>query len=187
MRVVAGTAKGRRLVAPRGLSVRPTTDRTREAVFNALGSLDVVDGARVLDLFAGTGALGIEALSRGAMHAVFVDRDRAARQAVEANLRVTGLHDQGRVVASDAEDFLRSTPERFDLVLLDPPYDHERWDVLLETLAAVLSPGAVVVIEAGRAVEVPDEWVIERQKRYGGTFIAIIRPSSSPLEPPEPR
>ena len=107
MRVISGAARGRKLVAPEGPSTRPTPDRVREATFNALGSLGAVVDATVLDLFAGSGALGIEALSRGAAHVTFVDQDRAARPAVEANLTTTGLAAQATVVASPVDRFLR--------------------------------------------------------------------------------
>jgi 16S rRNA (guanine966-N2)-methyltransferase len=176
MRVVAGSAKGRRLVVPPGRAVRPTADRIREAIFNALGSLDAVRDAVVLDLFAGTGALGIEALSRGADHAVLVDRDHAAQECIRANLSTTGFTDRARVVRSDAESFAGQPSEPFDLVLLDPPYDYARWPELLASLEPALGSEAVVVVEADRAVELPAGWVVEREKRYGGTFVAIVRP-----------
>src|SRR3954451_2504981 len=106
MRVVAGEARGIRLVAPKGLDIRPTSDRVREAVFNALGSLGAVEGATVVDLFAGTGALGIEALSRGAAHATFVDRDRIAVDTVRRNLDATKLGDQATIVRADVMAFV---------------------------------------------------------------------------------
>ena len=106
MRVVAGLAGGRRLRAPAGRKVRPTSERVREALFNSLGSLDAVDGATVLDLFAGTGALGIEALSRGAAAATFVDADIEAVRAIKDNLAVTGLGERARVVHADVFRFL---------------------------------------------------------------------------------
>lgn len=166
--------------------MRPTADRVREAVFNALGSLGAVEGARVLDLFAGSGALGIEALSRGAAHAVFVERDPAARRAIEANLAATGLVGRARVVASSAEAFLRRTEERFDLALLDPPYAFDGWTELLEALVPVLE--GVAVLESDRRVAVPAGWHVEREKRYGGTLVAIVRPPASraPTDPEQP-
>ena len=140
MRVVAGTAGGLRLVAPAGQSTRPTTDRVREATFNALGSLGALDGARVLDLFAGSGAMGIEALSRGARHATFVERDRAAIDAIRANLATTRLAEAAAVVPADATAFLASGPQPFDLALLDPPYGYDGWADLLAPLARPSSP-----------------------------------------------
>src|SRR5262245_431794 len=120
MRVVAGTAGGLRLQAPKG-DLRPTSERVREAVFTSLGSLGAVDGATVLDLFAGTGALGIEALSRGAAHATFVDDDPAAVAAIRANLSATGLAPKASVTCDDAVRFLERTDDAYDLVLADPP------------------------------------------------------------------
>jgi 16S rRNA (guanine966-N2)-methyltransferase len=139
MRVVAGVARGLRLVAPEGEGTRPTSDRVREATFNALGSMGALDGATVLDLFAGSGALGIEALSRGAASATFVETDRAALRAVRTNLETTRLGDLAEVVAQPAERFLAAAVAEgrgWDLAVLDPPYGFDRWDELLATLPA---------------------------------------------------
>ncbi len=172
MRVISGTARGRRLVAPEGPSTRPTPDRVREATFNALGSLGVVVDADVLDLFAGSGALGIEALSRGAASATFVDADRAARSAVEANLHTTGLADRATVVASPVERFVAAAGDRrWDLALVDPPYDHadDAWLDLLDAL-----PADLAVLESDREVEPPFGWEVLRSKRYGRTHVLIV-------------
>lgn len=173
MRVVAGSARGRRLVAPPGQDVRPTSDRVREAVFNALGSLGAVRGSRVLDLFAGSGALGIEALSRGAAHATFVERDPRALRALEDNLTSTGLADRATVVRGDALDRLDRVPGGVDLVLADPPYAFSGWGELLERLARRHS-AAVVVVESDRDVEPPDGGAVVRRRRYGGTVVTIL-------------
>ncbi|MGH9120014.1 MAG: 16S rRNA (guanine(966)-N(2))-methyltransferase RsmD [Acidimicrobiales bacterium] len=175
MRVVAGTARGRRLVAPRGRDTRPTSDRVREALFNALGSLDVVDGARVLDLFAGSGALGIEALSRGAAHATFVERDERAVEAIWANLVATGLTDRSVVTPHEVQSWLgrRPGPGPFDLVLADPPYAFDDWDTLLDAAAEL--PVEVVVIESDRAVDPGGKWLVVREKSYGSTVVSIVR------------
>jgi 16S rRNA (guanine966-N2)-methyltransferase len=171
VRVVAGSARGRRLVAPDGRRVRPTTDRVREAVFNALVSLDLVADAEVLDLFAGSGALGIEALSRGAAHATFVERDARVRTVIGDNLRTTGLADRATVVAGDAERFLGGDePPSFDLALLDPPYEYDAWPSLLATIRAT-----TVVIESDRAIELPADWGVVRAKGYGSTLVVIAR------------
>jgi 16S rRNA (guanine966-N2)-methyltransferase len=172
MRVIAGTARGRRLVAPVGSATRPTPDRVREATFNALGSLGAVDDADVLDLFAGSGAMGIEALSRGAARCTFVDSDRAARDAVAANLAATGLAPQATVVAAPADRFLTDAAgrgARFDLALLDPPYDFDDWADLLPRVPAVLA-----VAEAGQAVGAPGGWEVLRSRRYGRTWVTIL-------------
>jgi 16S rRNA (guanine966-N2)-methyltransferase len=175
MRVIAGTARGRRLVAPPGPATRPTGDRVREATFNALGSLGALDGAVVLDLFAGSGALGIEALSRGAARCTFVDVDRAARQAVATNLATCGFADRATVVASPAErhvaDLVRDGTVA-DLALLDPPYDYAGWDELLAVL-----PADLAVVESGGPMALPTGWERLRSKRYGRTHVAILERS----------
>ncbi len=187
MRVVAGSARGLRLTAPSGNDVRPTSDRVREAMFNALGSLGAIDETEVLDLFAGSGALGIEALSRGARAAVLVDHDRTALDVIGRNLDATGLAPQAEVVRSDATAYLRASRSTFGLVLLDPPYRYSGWDSLLEALGAVITPDTAVVIESDRDVAVPVGWSVERRKRYGSTFVAIVRPPETRPSPPEPR
>jgi 16S rRNA (guanine966-N2)-methyltransferase len=171
MRVVAGSARGRRLVAPAGTATRPTSDRVRQATFNALGSLGAVDDATVLDLFAGSGALGIEALSRGAASATFVDRDRAAIAAIRTNLTTCGLEDRAEVVQAPAERVLAdaaATGRRWDLALLDPPYEHADWEPLLDGL-----PAGTAVVESDRVVQLPPGWVELRSKRYGSTVVVI--------------
>lgn len=180
MRVVAGSARGRRLVAPPGRDVRPTADRVREAVFNALHSLGAVEGARVLDLFAGSGALAIEALSRGARQAVLVERDPRARAAIEQNLAGTGLGAQAEVVSGDAESYLARATGTFDLVLADPPYAYGAWPSLLAATGRVLDPQGLVVVESDREVPLPAGWDVERAKWYGGTLVVFARPPSSP-------
>ncbi len=166
MRVVAGTARGRRLVGPPGAGVRPTTDRVREAIFNSLTSLGAVEGAAVADLFAGTGACGIEALSRGATSAVFVDSDPKALAVVRTNLASTGF--TGDVVRADVLDYLR--PHRhFDLVFADPPYDFDSWAELLRLVDAT-----IVVCESDRPVASSAPWSVVRERKYGGTFVTIF-------------
>jgi len=143
----------------------------REATFNALGSLGAVDEATVLDLFAGSGAMGIEALSRGAARATFVDSDIEARRAIEANLAACGLSGAAEVVAGPVERFLAGAQQRrWDLALLDPPYDYAGWPELLLDL-----PAAMAVLESNRAVEPPFGWEVVRSKRYGRTHVVIIR------------
>ena len=172
MRVVAGRARGRRLASPRGRTVRPTSDRVREATFNALSSLDALEDASVLDLFAGSGALGIEALSRGAAAATFVDHDPTALVAVRANLATTGLAAAGTVVRSDASRFVASGPGRFDLALLDPPYDFDgsSWSGLLDLVEAGLA-----VLESDREIDPGERWEPVRVKRYGATVVTFVR------------
>jgi 16S rRNA (guanine966-N2)-methyltransferase len=170
VRVVAGAFRGRRLQAPRGRRTRPTADRVREALFSMLGD---VSGAWVLDLYAGSGALGIEALSRGAASAVFVESDARAATIVERNLAALGL--EQTVVRQDVERFLARAETRFDLVFCDPPYDSAPRvaDALAERLPAVTSEGARIVTESDkrRPLELP--FALLRERTYGDTRIAI--------------
>jgi 16S rRNA (guanine966-N2)-methyltransferase len=168
--VIAGSSRGRTLSAPAGETTRPTTDRVRESIFNVLGSILDFDGLDVVDLFAGSGAMGIEALSRGAGSVVFVDNSLPAVRAVEANVTGTGLDPaQTRVVRADVLEWLRR-PHRFDLALCDPPYAFDGWADLLDRLRAPL-----VVLESDRPVTVPESWEIIRNKRYGGTLVTVVR------------
>jgi 16S rRNA (guanine(966)-N(2))-methyltransferase RsmD len=174
MRVVAGAYGGRRLVAPDGSATRPTSDRVREALFSVLGTS--VQNARVLDLFAGSGALGIEALSRGAANAVFVDRAPRAIAAVRANLTTLGI--DADVCRKEARAWLRTAsarPEAYDLVFLDPPYRRaaELGRELSEALAAVLAPGARVVTESDRRDPLELDLPVADERRYGDTVIRI--------------
>jgi len=174
VRIVAGTARGRPLIAPVGDDTRPTSDRVREAVFNALYSLGGVEDAKVVDLYAGTGAMGIEALSRGAAHAVFVERSRDAVSALRENLEMAGVEDRADVVSRDVGTFLRSSSAWFDLAIIDPPYQFDDWDELLPQVSATL-----VVVESGRDIDLPSGWETHRVKRYGGTVVTIASPLRS--------
>jgi 16S rRNA (guanine966-N2)-methyltransferase len=170
VRVVAGSFKGRRLVAPRGMRTRPTADRVREALFSMLGD---VEGARVLDLYAGSGALGIEALSRGASAATFVERDPRAVAAIERNLAAVGV--EAPIVRQDVARFLGRAAGVFDLVFCDPPYDSASAlaGTLAERLPAVTAPDARIVTESDKRnpLELPFPLITERV--YGDTRIAI--------------
>jgi 16S rRNA (guanine966-N2)-methyltransferase len=170
VRVVAGEFKGRRLVAPRGTRTRPTADRVREALFSMLGD---VSGARVLDLYAGSGALGIEALSRGAGSAVFVERDQAALTALRRNLDAVGA--EAEVRRQDVSRFLARPEGTFDLVFCDPPYDGAPAvaDALSEALPAMVDEDARIVTESDKRnpLLLPLPLVVERA--YGDTRIAI--------------
>ncbi|HZD87597.1 MAG TPA: 16S rRNA (guanine(966)-N(2))-methyltransferase RsmD [Gaiellaceae bacterium] len=175
MRVIAGSRKGHTLLAPRGPETRPTSDRVRENVFNLVGP---VDGARVLDLFAGSGALGIEALSRGASHATFVERDPEAVRVLERNLdrlRLTGA----RVVRVDA---LRAVAEeaaagaKYDLVLVDPPYEMltEIQPRLARHLPPLLSEDGLLVVETDARVEPELPLPVRTSRRYGQTRVTLF-------------
>jgi len=193
MRVVAGKYKGRRLAGPKGAAARPTSDKVREALFSILGD---VSGLRVLDLFAGTGALGIEALSRGAGHVTFVERDRNMRAVAIANLQVIAADDpQAHTLRhEDAIAFLAHAAEdgqRFDLALLDPPYaDAQRLAPrLAERLPVVLAPGAAVVAECDRRAPLMLEsagdatgdrrLALSSERRYGDTLLRFFRPAEA--------
>jgi 16S rRNA (guanine966-N2)-methyltransferase len=183
MRVIGGTVGGRTIAAPPGRDVRPTSDRVREAMFSSLAG--VTPGATVLDLFAGSGALGIEALSRGAARAVFVERDRRAVAVVRRNLEVLGLADRATVHAADATRFCQHpSGGPFDLVFADPPYAQAAatTHALLQDLASAgaLRPGALAVLERDRrapdlASAPPAFLAPERQRSYGDTVLVYLR------------
>lgn len=169
MRVVAGELRGRLFEGPPGLDTRPTTDKVREAVFNALGSLDLLRDATVADLFAGSGGLGIEALSRGAAHVTFVERDRGALRVLRDNLRALDLDRRSKVVPGDALVMVGGLD--VDLVLADPPYGFDKWPELLAATRADF-----VVAEAGTSLESLDVpgWDVTRAKRYGRTWVTFF-------------
>ena len=176
MRVIAGRFGGRRLSAPRGARTRPTADRVREALFSVLGDLE---GARVLDLFAGSGALGLEALSRGAAAATFVDSAPAALRALRDNLSALEIGaEAAEVRRADARAFLRSARKagrQYDLVFLDPPYRRAAALAreLERDLPAVLSPGARVAVETGSQAPLGLSLPLLDERRYGDTLIRI--------------
>jgi 16S rRNA (guanine966-N2)-methyltransferase len=178
MRVIAGRLGGRRLKAPRGRVTRPTSDRVREGVFGMLGD---VQEARVLDLFAGTGALGIEALSRGAAKAVFVEHDASAVRALEENLKALGIApEEAQVRRRDVLAALRSarrSEETYDLLFIDPPYRrvHDWGAELSMALPSLLGPAARVVVESDRRARLDLEMEVEQERRYGDTSIRIHR------------
>lgn len=169
MRVIAGRARGRTLAAPRGRRTRPTSDRVREAVFNMLGSLGGVEGARVLDLFCGSGAMGVEALSRGAAQVTFVDNDRDAAAAVRANLQVVG-GGAAEVVVADALRWIGGTSSSWDLAICDPPYAFDQWDELLAAL-----PARLVVLESDRPLAAGPGWDVLKSRRHGGTVVTLAQ------------
>jgi 16S rRNA (guanine966-N2)-methyltransferase len=171
VRVVAGRLGGRRLAAPAGAGTRPTSDRVREALFSALGE---VGGARVLDLFAGSGALGIEALSRGAAEATFVERSAPALRALRSNLEALEL--RAEVHRADARGFLRNASragDTYDLVFLDPPYREAARLASELDVAAVLAPGGRVVAESHRRAPLAIDLPLAFERRYGDTLIRI--------------
>jgi 16S rRNA (guanine966-N2)-methyltransferase len=175
MRVIAGSARGVPLRAPRDPGTRPITDRVKETLFAILG--ERVPDARVLDLYAGTGAIGIEALSRGAASADFVEGHRAAADSLRANLAATRLTDDARVHEAGVESYLRApTDGPWDIVVLDPPYEVRAIVAPLRALLPHLAPGAVVVVKHFWRTEVPsvDHLVSVRQRRFGETMLTFL-------------
>lgn len=179
MRVIGGEARGRPLKAVVPDGVRPTSDRVREAMFDVLMSLGEVEGASVLDCFAGSGALGIEALSRGAHAVTFVDSDRVAVAAIETNLEGVGFVRRPgvRVVRAEALSFLASSKVEFDLALVDPPYRYADWATLFERLRA-----RTAVLESHEPIEVGGGYELYRMYRHGGTLVTVVTRSGSPDE-----
>ncbi|HEY7197655.1 MAG TPA: 16S rRNA (guanine(966)-N(2))-methyltransferase RsmD [Gaiellaceae bacterium] len=174
MRIIAGSHRGARIFAPKGLDTRPTGDRAREAAFNLIGA---VGGMEVLDLFAGSGAMGLEALSRGAERVTFVDEDRLAAQAIDRNLEKLGLEarvyrdDAGRRLAADA-----AAGRQYDLVLIDPPYRMLKGflPVLASHLPAVVAPGGLVVVESDAREEPELPLPLRTSRRYGSARITVF-------------
>jgi 16S rRNA (guanine966-N2)-methyltransferase len=174
VRVIGGRSRGRRLAAKLPAAVRPTSDRVRESIFDILGSRGGVEGLTVVDLFCGSGALGLEALSRGAASATFVDQDPGALEAVRTNLAAVGLGDEpATVVRAALPGWLAGAPA-FDLALCDPPYEFDQWPDLLSILQA-----DTAVLESSAPVPLPDGWMVARERRYGGTLVTVAQRSSA--------
>lgn len=185
MRIIAGAQGGRRIRAPRGRGTRPTPERVREAVFSALGP---VDGLTVLDLFAGSGAMGLEALSRGAAEATLVDRDRSAHATIMRNVEQLELGERCRVLRADWRRVIESASGaeiRYDMVFLDPPY--EEWEALQAglgpALVPVLGPAARLIAEHP-ATEAPrlQYMQTERCRTYGDTAVSFLTPTAGALD-----
>lgn len=167
MRIIAGTARGRKILAPAGQGTRPITDRAKEGIFNMLVSLGGVDDAVVIDLFAGSGSFGLECLSRGARRVTFVESDRHARQTLEANLATLGFADRATVLPTPVERAVH-TLGHADIAFCDPPYRLDVWAALLDHVDADLLVG-----HAERPVELTERWVEERRRVYGRAKIVI--------------
>ena len=178
MRVITGKARGVQLKTPEGMLTRPTADRVKEALFSII-NFDI-PGAAVLDLFGGTGQLGIEALSRGANSAVFVDQREDACKIIRENLRRTKLESQGRVVRSDYLDYLRRSREKFDIILLDPPYAEVFLENALKCITEIdiLKTDGIIVAERPVEKELPFEFegfTRSKDYKYGKTLLTIYR------------
>lgn len=176
MRVVTGLARGMRLKTLEGLQTRPTSDRVKEALFNILQF--EIEGRRVLDLFAGSGQLGIEALSRGAAYAVFLDKNPQAVQIIKDNLHHTGLSANTQVLCQDSLSFLDRTNDEFDVVMIDPPYAAGMYEAALQKVAPCVRQGGVVTCECDVREQLPETagtLSLERTYRYGKTAVWLYR------------
>lgn len=176
MRVITGTARGRRLITREGMQVRPTPDRVKEAMFSIL-QFEIED-RRVLDLFAGSGQLGIEALSRGAREAVFVDSSTESVETVKKNLEITGLAEKARVENADYAGFLRRATRPFDIAFLDPPYRTGLLQQALPAVAAVMNAGGSILCENPLEEDMPEEagsFLRVRSYRYGKIALSLYR------------
>lgn len=177
MRIITGSARGTRLISPPGDDVRPTSDRAKEGIFSAIQF--EVEGARVLDLFCGSGQLGIEALSRGADWAVFVDAEASSADITRQNLAASRLADRGRIFTQDAGAYLVRCKEQFDIVFMDPPYKElALGSRLLDKIAPLVAPGGVIFYETERDAPVPDRagnFMLIKRYNYGKSSIAAYR------------
>ena len=178
MRVITGKARGVVLKTPKGMSTRPTADRVKEALFSIIQF--EIPSAKVLDLFGGTGQLGIEALSRDAKSAVFVDADREACALIRENLKRTKLDSQAKVICSDYASFLRSCNEMYDIIFLDPPYSETFLENSLKMISEIdiLQSGGIIVTERPLGKELPfelDGYTRSKDYKYGNTLITLYR------------
>ena len=180
MRIITGTARGRRLAAPEGRDVRPTPERVKEGIFSAL-QFDI-EGRRVLDLFAGSGQLGIEALSRGAQNCTFVDASEASLNLVRKNLESTDLADKARVVRSDYAAFAAASRDTFDIVFLDPPYSAGLLMPAVKAVLPLMSDYGVIACEHPPEVKPETEiggFKIAKTYRYGKVLVTVYRKGES--------
>jgi 16S rRNA (guanine(966)-N(2))-methyltransferase RsmD len=179
MRVITGVYKGRTIRTVDDLSVRPATDRVRQAIFNMLETRIRLDGSAVLDLFAGSGSLGIEALSRGARQAVFVEGGKEAARILQENLTALGCEDSAELLAEDALEYLRTTGDRYDLIFADPPYVYPATGEIPALIfeRGVLSPGGFLLIEHSRDLQFASGalYSVGPVKRFGRTFVTFFQ------------
>ncbi len=178
MRVITGTARGVQLKAPKGMDTRPTMDQVKEGIFSAIQF--EVEGRRVLDLFAGSGQLGIEALSRGAAHCTFIDRGKEPCAIVRENLKKTRLEDRATVLQADYSSYLKTCRQQFDLILLDPPYAEIFLESALKIVSEIdiLTNSGIIVCERPCSKELSGEFpglVCYREYRYGKAAVTIFR------------
>lgn len=185
MRVIAGRYRGRRLMTVEGLAVRPATDRVRQTVFDILAARIDLEGAGVLDLFAGSGSLGFEALSRGAARVTFVESRRDAAACIEENARTLGCLAATAILETDALGFALTTSGRYDLVFADPPYAFSRTAELPGLILGreLVRPGGFLVIEHAADLRFPEAGPV---RKFGRTCVSFFRPGGPPSPPPEP-
>jgi len=183
MRITTGRFKGRTVQTVGDLSVRPATDRARQTIFNILSARKEIEGTSILDLFAGSGSLGLEAISRGAEKAVFVEQSRDASRLLEATIERFGCGGQSDVLTMDARQFLAGNRERFDLVFSDPPYSYPHTAGMPDDIIGGkhLAPGGILLIEHATGLEFPpsDRWELFTGRRFGRTTISFFRPVHS--------
>ncbi|MBQ6042271.1 MAG: 16S rRNA (guanine(966)-N(2))-methyltransferase RsmD [Oscillospiraceae bacterium] len=176
MRVITGSARGRRLITPEGLDTRPTTDKVKEAICSSL-QFDF-PGANVLDLFAGSGQMAIEALSRGARRATFIDADQRAIECIRQNVKNCRFADSSVILRSDAVSFLQRNHEKFDIAFLDPPYRHDTLQQILPLLAENMQENGIIVCEHEPECNLPQtilHFDLQKQKKYGKIIISVYR------------
>lgn len=175
MRVITGTARGHKLITPEGIDVRPTTEKVKEGIFSSIQF--ELDGADVLDLFAGSGQMGIEALSRGAGHAVFVDSSSRSIKCVNQNLKSTKLNKMAEVVMRDSYDYIRLTAQKFDIIILDPPYRYGHIPNLLPLAEKKLNEGGFIICEYEKEADqpqAPENMVLKKKYKYGKINVSIF-------------
>ena len=182
MRIITGSARGRKLKEPKGMDTRPTTDKVKEGLFNIIQF--ELEGRRVLDLFAGTGQLGLEALSRGAEHCTFVDQRREAAALVKENVKLCRFEGQARVVQGESQAFLRACGEKFDVIFLDPPYQTNLLEQCIEKITRfdILREHGIIVCESGTEWTIPPlepPYEAGREYRYGQIKLTVCRRAGS--------
>ena len=176
MRVITGDKKGRKLEAPYGLNTRPTSEMTKEAVFSAIQF--EIEGSCFCDLFAGSGQMGIEALSRGARRAYFVESSSEAISCIRENVKSLGLQEVGEIISGDVRTFVKTTTAKFDIVFMDPPYNSELIEEILPLIAEKMSDGGVILCETEKREETPDEagkFIKKKEYKYGKAKISAYR------------
>ena len=176
MRIITGSKRGKKLITLEGEQVRPTTDRVKESLFNILQFQ--LEGRRFLDLFAGSGQIGLEALSRGAALAVFVDASKDSIRVVEKNVQSTGLGDKSKVITADFQSYLRGCRERFDIAFLDPPYRMGLLEKALPLVAERMNPGGVILCEHPKDETLPEsagDFLQHKSYRYGKIMLTAYR------------